>query len=68
MQCPQCASDRIIKNGSQQNGKPKYMCKTCCRQFVEDPQDCRIPDATKALIDRLLLERMSLAGIARPGT
>jgi len=32
---------------------------------VEDPQDCRIPDATKALIDRLLLERISLAGIAR---
>jgi IS1 family transposase len=32
---------------------------------VEDPQDCRIPDETKALIDRLLLERISLAGIAR---
>jgi IS1 family transposase len=41
------------------------MCKECRRQFVEDPQDCRIPDATKALIDRLLLERISLAGIAR---
>jgi transposase-like protein len=32
---------------------------------VEDPQDQRIPDETKALIDRLLLERISLAGIAR---
>jgi hypothetical protein len=34
-------------------------------KFVADPQDRRIPDATKALIDKLLLERISLAGIAR---
>jgi IS1 family transposase len=65
MQCPECHSDQIIKNGSIHNGKPKYSCKDCRRQFVEDPQDCRIPDATKALIDKLLLERISLAGIAR---
>lgn len=65
MQCPQCHSDQIIKNGSTHNGKPKYLFKACRRQFLEDPQDCRIPDHTKALIDRLLLERISLAGIAR---
>jgi transposase-like protein len=65
MQCPQCHSDQIIKNGSIHNGKPKYSCKDCRRQFVADPQDRRIPDATKALIDKLLLERISLAGIAR---
>ncbi|EDX83089.1 IS1 transposase subfamily, putative [Synechococcus sp. PCC 7335] len=34
-------------------------------QFVEDPQQKRISDATKALIDDLLLERLSMAGIAR---
>lgn len=65
MQCPQCHSDQIIKNGSIQNGKPKYSCTDCRRQFVADPQDRCIPDATKALIDKLVLERMSLAGIAR---
>jgi IS1 family transposase len=65
MQCPECHSDQIIKNGSIHNGKPKYSCKDCRRQFVADPQDRRIPDATKALIDKLLLERISLAGIAR---
>lgn len=65
MQCPRCHSDQIIKNGSIHSGKPKYMCKMCRRQFVEDPQDRRIPDSTKALIDKLLLERISLAGIAR---
>ncbi len=65
MQCPQCASDQIVKNGSIHNGKSKYLCKECRRQFVADPQDRRISDDTKALIDRLLLERISLAGIAR---
>jgi hypothetical protein len=41
------------------------MCKTCRRQFVADPQQRRISEQTKALVDRLLLERISLAGIVR---
>jgi insertion element IS1 protein InsB len=32
---------------------------------VQDPQNKRIDQATKDLIDKLLLERLSLAGIAR---
>jgi transposase-like protein len=65
MRCPECSSDKIIKNGSIHTGKQKYMCKACGRQFVEDPEHRIISDETKALIDRLLLERLSLAGIAR---
>jgi len=65
MQCPRCHSEQIVKNGSIHSGKPKYQCKECGRQFVEDPQDRRISEEKKALIDRLLLERISLAGIAR---
>lgn len=65
MQCPRCQSTHIVKNGSIHNGKPKFMCKACRRQFVQDPQSNAIPAATIALIDRLLLERMSLAGIVR---
>ncbi len=41
------------------------MCKECGRQFVEEPENRIIPDETKELIDRLLLEKISLAGIAR---
>jgi AraC-like DNA-binding protein len=37
----------------------------CGRQFVEQPTKKVIDSATRALIDRLLLERLSLAGIAR---
>ena len=65
MKCPECSSKRYVKNGSIHNGKQKYLCRDCGRQFVENPQFRRVSDETKALIDRLLLERISLAGIAR---
>ena len=65
MQCPRCQSERIIKNGPIHSGKPKWMCKDCNRQFVAEPKWRRISDETKALIDKLLLEKISLAGIAR---
>ena len=65
MNCPKCESEQIIRNGSIHNGKQKYMCKECGRQFVENPQYRVISDETKSLIDKLLLEKLPLAGIAR---
>jgi insertion element IS1 protein InsB len=65
MQCPRCQSSAIIKNGRIHTGKPKWMCKLCKRQFVADPSNHRISEATKALINKLLLERLSLAAIVR---
>ena len=65
MNCPKCESEQIIKNGSIHNGKQKYICKECGRQFVENPQYRVISDETKSLIDKLLLEKLPLAGIAR---
>jgi transposase-like protein len=63
--CPRCQSEKVIRNGRIHNGKPKFACKECHYQFVEKPAKPRISDETKALIDKLLLERVSLAGIAR---
>ena len=63
--CPTCLSDKIIKNGSTHHKKQKYLCKDCGRQFVENPTKKYISDETKRLIDRLLLEKIPLAGIAR---
>ena len=63
--CPDCCSTKIVKNGSISNGKQKYKCKRCGRQFVLDPQKQPISNEQKAAIDRLLLERISLFGIAR---
>jgi transposase-like protein len=63
--CPQCGSYHSIKNGSVHNGKPKRICKDCNRQFVINPTKKTVPTETKQLIDRLLLERISLRGVAR---
>lgn len=63
--CPTCGSDDIMKNGTTRRGKQNYKCRDCGRQFVENPQWQPIgPDRT-AIIDRLLLEKIPLAGIAR---
>ena len=63
--CHACGSDHLIKNGSIHNNKPKYQCKSCGRQFVVNPTKTMISKEIKQLIDRLLLERISLRGIAR---
>lgn len=63
--CPNCDSESVVKNGFIHNGKQNHLCKDCGRQFVEDPQNKVISDETKALIDKLLLEKIPLAGIAR---
>ena len=65
MICPKCNSEKVIKNGSIHNGKQKFKCKDCGRQFVENPKNKQIPPHIKAIIDKLLLERISLAGICR---
>jgi len=63
---PQCDSEHIVKNGVRENGKQNHPRLLCNRQFVENPLcHCRIPEETKALTDRLLLEKIPLAGTAR---
>jgi transposase-like protein len=63
--CPKCGSFHTIKNGSIHNGKKKYKCKDCGYQFIENPTNIPVSAETKQLIDKLLLERISLRGIAR---
>jgi len=63
--CPSCGSSLVVRNGHIHNGKAKFACKACRRQFVENPAWKPITDETKQLIDKLLLERLALAAIAR---
>jgi transposase-like protein len=65
LDCPSCESEKIVKNGKIHNGKQNYKCRDCGRQFVQDPQNKIISQKTKNLIDKLLLEKIPLAGIAR---
>lgn len=63
-ECPGCHGTEVVNNGHIHNGKQRFKCQHCGRQFVEHPSKKVIDAATRALIDRLLLERISLASIA----
>mgnify|MGYP000426177718 CR=1 FL=1 len=63
--CPMCQSTHLKKNGFIATGKQRYCCCTCGRQFVENPENKIIPEHTWILVDKLLLERVPIAGISR---
>ncbi len=48
---PACSSQRVVQNGKIHNGKQNHKCQDCGRQFIQDPQNKIISDATKHLID-----------------
>ena len=62
---PDCGSTQIWKNGSTHHKKPKFKCKECGRQFIENPKKKLIKSEQKQQVRNLLLERISLRGIAR---
>ena len=63
--CPECNSSNIVKYGKIHNGKQRYRCHDCHRQFVPTATKKCISDEQKSLVDKLLLERLSLAAISR---
>ena len=65
MNCPKCQSTQIIKYGHSHYGKQRFRCQACGRQFVEDATRQPIDKETRQLVDKLLLERLALAAIAR---
>lgn len=36
MECPECKSQHISKNGKNKQNKQKYICVSCSRQFILD--------------------------------
>ena len=63
--CPGCGSSQVNTNGHSHTGPAKFAGKGCRRQDVENPEWKPISAEPKAVIDRRLLERVSLAGIVR---
>ena len=65
MECPNCGSDHVKKNGISHTGKQNHYCYDCKRQFLEEGTSWFISEEQRELVDKLLLERISLAGIIR---
>lgn len=65
IKCTGCGSERCVKSGHIHTGAQRYLCKDCGRQFIETPRQKKVSEEKKGLVDRLLLERISLEGIIR---
>src|ERR1700747_1493080 len=63
--CPQCGSRQYKRNGRIHTGNQNHKCKACGRAFVLIPENRVITEEPRAVIERLLLERISLRGICR---
>ena len=63
--CPRCESSKYKKNGHIHNGKQNHHCHDCGRQFVQCFEQYLIAEEKRGLIERLLVERISLRGICR---
>ena len=63
--CPQCGSRVYKRNGHIHTGKQNHRCNACGRAFVLTPENSLITQEQRALIERVLLERISLRGIYR---
>ncbi|NER85156.1 MAG: IS1 family transposase [Leptolyngbya sp. SIO1D8] len=65
MECPDCQSDHIRKNGHRR-GKQNYLCLDCGRQFVANPTIKReYSDNTRRLCLRMYVNGMGFRGIER---
>ena len=47
------------------HGKQNFKCRDCGRQFVQAPPNNIVDQSTQDWINKLLLEKIPLAGIAR---
>jgi len=63
--CPQCGSRQYKRNGRIHTGKQNHTCKACGCAFVLVPENHGITAEQRAVVERLLLERISLRGICR---
>jgi hypothetical protein len=61
--CPRCGSRSYKRNGHMHTGKQNHHRKLCGRACVLHPENSVITEEQRTLIERLLLERISLRGI-----
>ena len=61
--CPACSLSHIKRNGHTHYGAQNHQCLECGRQFVE--KTAGLSPKHQALMEKLLLERLSLRGICR---
>lgn len=66
MRCPKCkSSKRQVKNGLNQSGSQKYLCRGCGSVHTPDPKRNGYPDEIRLLAIRMYVEGNSYNAIGR---
>ncbi len=66
MQCPECQSGHIRKNGKNRQGKQNYICADCHRQFIDSYEAHRgYSDDFKRECLKMYVNGMGFRGIQR---
>jgi transposase-like protein len=63
--CPNCNSDKLVRNGRAPNGKQRYICRECKQSHRENPVPRGYSKGRKEEILRAYEERSSLRGLER---
>ena len=63
--CPRCASQHIKKNGTTRNGKQKYRCHACLRQFITAYRYRACVPFVRELIVPMMLHGSGIRDISR---
>jgi transposase-like protein len=64
MNCSHCQSEKVVKNGHRQ-GKQSYLCRSCQRQFRENPNPQSYSNDVKELCIKMSLNGMGFRSIER---
>lgn len=64
MDCPNCKSSKVVKNGHRQ-GKQSYLCRDCNCQFRENSQPQGYSADVKDICIKMSLNGMGFRGIER---
>lgn len=64
LQCGECGSEGLIRDGKSSTGKQRYRCRGCGKRSSENPYRGRPPEKDAQIV-ALLHERVSQRGIAR---
>jgi insertion element IS1 protein InsB len=57
--CPAYGAKRFKRNGHLHTGQQNHQCKTCGRQFVLQAANRVMSEEQRALVERLLCEKIS---------
>jgi transposase-like protein len=65
VECSHCQSTDVVRNGRTRNGKQRFLCHACGRNFRENSQAVGYSEERKHEILRAYEERSSLRGLER---